>query len=340
MFHYIILNHTHAFQALQSRIEQVVLHKNSNNLENETTVENEEENENATKHKHDIPSIFHTHCSNQLHYLLTKYPLKQFIIVPCFEQDIELLNRNHLQVLQSNNIIALQNHLFHNGLHFDETFQLFTNKKKFCLHFRTLYHQNQVIPIIYTDISSIIYPCIIKPILGRGSHSVFICKNKIELMSIHGFQSHLFLIQEYIKNKRDYVAHFVAFNGSIVDMVIYSFDYSDHYHIKRYSNKYKIKQNETKFYLNSYFGYFTKQVFDKLLQSVNYNGIGCIDFLYTNKITGNIYDENTVYCNNNNQNNPEHYILEINPRLGGSLFYDENIDDFVQLFESWKLCKN
>ena len=118
-------------------------------------------------------------------------------------------------------------------------------------------------------------------------------------------------VQEYIKDKTEYAGYFVSYNGNITHSFAYESTYNKDVFIKHSGGKLDgVPQKKI-------------NLSDKLLRDVEkflkpsyFTGTSCFDFKVINdKIK----------------------VFEINPRLGGSLKYDENEDDFITIVK--KLIK-
>lgn len=186
----------------------------------------------------------------------------------------------------------------------------FNSKKLFVEH---MINNNisEYIPKTYFS-DPICYPCIIKPIIGIGGISTIIFKNNTEYSNSTIKYNSSFIIQDYVESDNTNVAHILCNHGQIVKSIIYFAQTPEKYYVKKGKiNNYK------KRLLND----VEKNIFGKILFPVSYHGMCDIDY---------VYDKNGSLK-----------IFEINPRMGGSLFYD-NVDfhDFVKCIEDNNIFYN
>jgi carbamoylphosphate synthase large subunit len=237
---------------------------------------------------------------------------------------IDLINKNHKNILITNDIKNVKNtklkilipmmeidmlNVSKNSKNLNikiimpkiETIELFQNKNLFNDYIKKLKSSFEYLPIP-NDTYDINYKglYILKPYkLNAGSGMKII--NKYEIID-------KYITQEYIENIKEYTTHLLCKDGEILFQCTYEFINNKPYYIKlglknkdiELSNKIEL-QNE---YLN---------IFKIILNDVKYNGLCNIDF----KIN----------------NNKEIKIFEINPRIGGSIFYKKNTNDFIELLK-------
>lgn len=132
---------------------------------------------------------------------------------------------------------------------------------------------------------------IIKPTVAEYGNNTFI-RDKID---INDSSFHNNVIQEYIPNNKEYVAHIVAKQGKIQCCIVYCYYYDESYHIK--GGQFKPK-TITKITLEQK---YIDQM-EKFLIYVKYTGACNFDFLLPD---GQLK------------------VMEINPRLGGSLLHNK-----------------
>jgi carbamoylphosphate synthase large subunit len=159
----------------------------------------------------------------------------------------------------------------------------------------------------YLTLNNIKYPCIIKPTNLNCGKYMCVVDNDVDLINgIKRVKNYQFIVQEYICDPNEYVTHCVVKNGKIMLHVSYVYECSDKYFIKgissvKLSKKWTLLDNDL-------------EIFEKILKLVNFSGICNLNYKY------------------NKENIP--LIFEINPRLGGSLMANENINDLVSLIET------
>lgn len=142
---------------------------------------------------------------------------------------------------------------------------------------------------------------IIKPRLSCYSYGVY--KKKICDLQDEEFDDNV--VQEYIKERKEYAGYFVSFFGKVRIAFAYAGDYGDNEYIKcegcSFDSTPKVRVNLMK----------NRQFISKIeefLKPCNFTGTSCFDFKIKDK---------------------ELKVFEINPRLGGSLKLEENRNDFI-----------
>jgi carbamoyl-phosphate synthase large subunit len=138
----------------------------------------------------------------------------------------------------------------------------------------------------------IIYPAILKTAIGVGGKNIFILKNEDDLNKLK--LTYDYLIQEYLIDKNEYNGHFFCINGSIYYYLFNQMHFDSLYYIK----KGPVKEN------------FLVDIdisdFDFIVKKLNYTGPINFNFkIINNKI----------------------YVLEINPRFGGSFVKSPYLHD-------------
>jgi len=115
-----------------------------------------------------------------------------------------------------------------------------------------------------------------------------------------------YIIQEYIQDNSEYVIHIIAKEGKIIHYFCYQYKILDienseiFIRTKEFSDKHKIELIKHKLSQDNL------DIFEKFLLPCKYTGPCNFDFKYQNK---------------------QIKVLEINPRLGGSLMFDQNRQD-------------
>lgn len=188
-----------------------------------------------------------------------------------------------------------------------ETLYVCNNKFNFSVFMNK--HFPKYVPTIY-NINDIILPAIIKPISknsGKGCKLILTDKN---IKSLHNnklikekLKNNEYIIQEYIHDVDLYSGHFLIING-IIKFEIYC--------VQKF-NGYYISKGKMNNYVKCSIDQSYKNIFFDLFQMLKYNGVACIDF----KIKNN-----------------DLKIFEINPRFGGTLIHDDELENLIN-----KLCE-
>lgn len=114
------------------------------------------------------------------------------------------------------------------------------------------------------------------------------------------------LLQAYIHTPYEYVYHFLAHKGKVLEAVTYQHDFTQAYANKsHYIRGYRIRNDKS---ITVDLASYHEMLFHQIIQQLDFNGLGCFDFkLYEDRL----------------------YILEMNSRMGGSLiFYPNHSVDF------------
>lgn len=142
------------------------------------------------------------------------------------------------------------------------------------------------------------YPCIMKPIHGSSGNNTHIFRTVKDYEKSKVKYDEKYIIQDYIFAPYANVAHILCDRGNIILNIVYTAPQPNTYYIKKGRIRdYKKRELTQKEY----------SIFQRTLGSINYHGICSIDYVY------------------DRYNNLK--IFEINPRMGGSLFLDNN--DFL-----------
>lgn len=203
------------------------------------------------------------------------------------------LMETHAQELHDNNIKGVMPNI--------NIINTFSNKIKFS-QFISNNNLTKYAPITYQHINEIPKnkEVIVKPHKLHSGDGMYITKNIKNDIDMSNF-----VIQEYIDDPIEYCTYIVASKGKIKLAITYKYTYVTTKHIKQSVNN---NNNIEKVTLD-------QQYVDQLelfLLSCKYNGVCNIDF----KICDNIIK-----------------VLEINPRLGGSLMLSSNKQDLVDIIK-------
>jgi hypothetical protein len=161
------------------------------------------------------------------------------------------------------------------------------------------------IPRAY-NLRTVRYPCVFKlPRLNNGQ-GVHIVHNEAELRGCISGTTR-YLLQEYIPGKMDYVAHCIARKGRLLLTLAYRRYYTQEYTVSGSSQPPLTQQryHPTPVELS---------IFQAFLRAAQYDGPCCIDYRLTND--GSVR------------------VLEINPRLGGSLMEPGHQEDLQQVLRT------
>jgi carbamoylphosphate synthase large subunit len=221
--------------------------------------------------------------------------LNRLIILPLLENDSK-----HIKSME---------HLYKNKVSLVptiETVDIFSNKHLFW-QFMKNNNLSDLIPKTYKymeAINDIEYPCIIKPINLNNGQQMTIVNSVTNLIDVNLIKNkEQYIIQEYISDPNEYVSHCVVQNGKIIHHITYLNIYEKDQYIR--STEDKPVKREKVVISDAIIKYF-----EQVLECVQYDGICNIDYK----------------CKNNKP-----IIFEINPRLGGSLMSEENIDDLATI---------
>jgi glutathione synthase/RimK-type ligase-like ATP-grasp enzyme len=186
------------------------------------------------------------------------------------------------------------------------TLLICNNKYEFSEYMNKNFSDN--IPKTY-NINNILLPAIIKPILtnsGKGCKLILTQKNIQNLNNNLSIKNKLnnneYIIQEYIDDVDLYSGHFLIINGIIK---------FDKYYIEQFKGNF-ISKGKMNNYKKCIIDKSHRYVFEELFNKLKYNGFACADFkIKNNKLK----------------------IFEINPRLGGTIIYDNDLDELIKCLE-------
>ena len=188
----------------------------------------------------------------------------------------------------------------------DDILKLFYNKELFTKYVKDN-NLTKHYPIVYTSPNINNTLVVVKPKIGGGSAAVYFTElNKLKKSD---FESNI--VQEYIHSNIEFAGYFVANKGEIIHSFGYYREYPPGPYIKAINDitvqKWTIID---KMYV---------KIIEKFVKPVSYTGVFCVDFKLS---------KNTLI------------VLEINPRLGASLSYPQNIHDGAKvirhLFDIYK----
>lgn len=206
---------------------------------------------------------------------------------------IPLMEINMIEILNSN-IITQNIKLISSNL---ENINILHNKKLFFNYFKNN-NLLKYLPKHFETISEIKIPYIIKPFMLNNGNGIKLNCN------VNESTFDKYIIQKYIIGKLEYVSHIYSNNGNILKIISYEYLTNKEYYIKT-NNFQLIKINKIK--LSEHILIIIK----KIIKKINYTGFCNIGYKFDN--------------NNNIK------ILEINPRLGGSLMFKNNVNDLSDL---------
>jgi carbamoylphosphate synthase large subunit len=208
--------------------------------------------------------------------------------------------KNHILPLSEPHILELRNANINGIMTTPEIINIFSNKKAFDQYIINN-NLSEYVPksYSYNDYSDKLV--IVKPPCGGSSVGMY-------LSNINDLQPTIFqnyLVQEYIKEPTEFTGNLVVQDGHILYGFAYYRYYGDRNYIKHDSQDFTVQYTApiSQKYLD---------IFEKFLLPVKYTGVCNIDF----KLCG-----------------PEEKIkvFEINPRLGGSLFFDNHYGDLATM---------
>jgi len=178
----------------------------------------------------------------------------------------------------------------------EEISELLNNKNIFTDYMLKKYPK--YIPEIYyldnIKLKEIEYPAISKPIYSTNGTNIVIIHNEEDFAKINNKNN----IQKFVDNLYEYSAYMLCIDGAIINQKIIRFRY-EKYYIKKGNfarNHEKVVNLDT-------------SIFEKIIYDLNCSGGICIDF--------KVDDNNNLY------------IFEINPRFGGSAFWNNFIYELL-----------
>lgn len=165
-----------------------------------------------------------------------------------------------------------------------EVLEILNDKLKFH-HFMTNNHLEEYCPKLYNKDSEFEI-AIVKKRIGEFGEGYYVVQQNNEIL-----HSNDCLVEEYIKDNKEYVTHVLAKDGQIVTLITYEYTmYKSNYIksalIRELKTHHVLLEEEN---IN---------IFSKIIKLLNYSGFCCFNY----KIINNIIK-----------------IFEINPRIGGSL---------------------
>jgi predicted ATP-grasp superfamily ATP-dependent carboligase len=201
------------------------------------------------------------------------------------------LDENHMHELYNAKINALMPK--------KEIVDTFRNKKLFA-NYANKYGLSKYLPTTYTSPKISDELVIVKPCHGGASSGVYL--SPLKNLTANVFNT--YVVQQYINTKTEFAGYFVAKNGVIVrPCFAYSRTYPSVPYIKAQNDKtVATKINISPNYVDD---------IEKFVKPSGYTGTFCVDFKL---------DQSGVLK-----------VLEINPRLGGSLSYPNNSNDAVNI---------
>ena len=203
-----------------------------------------------------------------------------------------------LPLMEIHNEDLLNNNIIRHNYPNLEQLNIFWDKLNFYI-FMITHNFSFYIPKTYSSIEEITYPCILKERKNNNGTGNSICYNLEELPTNK-------IVQEYIFSNEEYTSTLIVKNGKIVFSISYKYCFSKNIYIK---GCFDSPDSIERFYINP----LILNIFGNILRQIEYNGICNIDYKITDKL----------------------YILEINPRLGGSLCNPENKEDAIRFLKCY-----
>ena len=162
-------------------------------------------------------------------------------------------------------------------------------------------------PQTYPSVEEAEFPCVIKRADLSGGMGIQIAETlerARHLLSYVPFAGSAYIVQECVPFLEEYVAHCVCVKGRVVWGVVYSYGFEQH-EIRRDGTRYKLGRRE-----------LPREVLEALeafLAPLDYSGPCNADYVF--RANGRLV------------------IFEINPRLGGSLMFPQNVEDLAACLE-------
>lgn len=182
-----------------------------------------------------------------------------------------------------------------------ETVNLLSDKRAFSQYLASQQLQH-LAPMIFS-LENVAFPCVVKRLNLNAGNGVEVAQDAAslaDLMTQDPWAGHPIVIQEYIASEFDFVTHAVCRGGHFIWSCTYQLSIDPPGAIQRPSNTIARRKFEA--------GIDTLRTLESLIAPLEYDGP--INFDY--KLT-----EDGLR------------IIEINPRLGGSLIVPENVDDLA-----------
>lgn len=156
------------------------------------------------------------------------------------------------------------------------------------------------------------FPYLLKLPGNLSGKGVFYINNQSDFEKHIPLPKH-YLTQDYIHTPYEYVYHFLAHQGSVLEEVCYQHDFNEAYNESPYYIRgYRIRNDVSiKIDIDS----SHRALFHQIIQALEFTGLGCFDFKL---------------------NEERLYILEMNSRMGGSLiFYPSHVGDFDRFLKTY-----
>lgn len=180
-----------------------------------------------------------------------------------------------------------------------ETVDLLSNKGAFAAHMARGPNAN-LAPATFTTASDTCFPCVVKRLDQNGGHGVSVARDARQLETLLGqppWRGHGVILQELVRGDTELVTHCVCENGRILWHTTFAFEMNDAEAIRTPDNFVAIRSVPT--CATALAG------FDAILRPLRYSGPCNIDYKLLS---------------------PDHVrVLEINPRLGGSLMRPDKV---------------
>lgn len=179
----------------------------------------------------------------------------------------------------------------------DDILKIFYNKELFTKYVKDN-NLTKYYPIVYTSPNPGKQLVVVKPKIGGASTSVYF--TEINKLKKTDFDNNI--VQEYIVSNVEFAGYFVANKGEIIHAFGYYREYPSGPYIKAI--------NDTSVQKRTVIDKVYVKIIEKFVKPVSFTGTFCVDFKLA---------KNTLI------------VLEINPRLGASLSYSQNINDGAQV---------
>ena len=178
-----------------------------------------------------------------------------------------------------------------------EVLNIFSNKHVFSNYVKEN-NLTKYYPQVYTGPNVNRQLVVVKPKFGGGSAMVYF--TELNKLKEDVFEDNI--VQEYITSKLEFAGYFVANEGTIIHSFGYYREYPEGPYIKAV--------NDTSIQKRTHIDKPYVKIIEQFVKPVSYSGAFCVDFKLA---------KDTLI------------VLEINPRLGASLSYPENITDGAEV---------
>ena len=182
--------------------------------------------------------------------------------------------------------------------------EFFENKLRFAQYARR-HGLLDYTPVVFDRECEVIYPCVIKRTDLNGSVGVRVIQSSEQLRVVEHeepWRGEQYILQEYVAAPLEYTAHLFVKNGSVLWNAVYSYQ----------STQLSVRRVGFPF-TRARLGAQEIEIIEQFLKPVSYTGPCNVDYIL--------------------REDGRMAILEINPRLGGSLMRTDNVSDLTMMVQ-------